>query len=32
MLPNQKIRILVVDDDPAMAKFLVNHLLRKILT
>src|SRR3954462_7958616 len=29
MLPNQKIRILVVDDDPAMAKFLVNHLLRK---
>src|SRR5437660_9011498 len=29
MLPNQKIRVLVVDDDPAMAKFLVNHLLRK---
>src|SRR3954451_3324374 len=29
MLPNQKIRILVVDDDPAMAKFLANHLLRK---
>jgi two-component system, NtrC family, response regulator AtoC len=29
MLPNQKTRILVVDDDPAMAKFLINHLLRK---
>ena len=29
MLPNQKIRVLVVDDDPAMAKFLINHLLRK---
>src|SRR5260370_38922461 len=29
MVPNQKIRVLVVDDDPAMAKFLINHLLRK---
>jgi DNA-binding NtrC family response regulator len=29
MLPNQKTRVLVVDDDPAMAKFLINHLLRK---
>ena len=29
MLPNQKLRVLVVDDDLGMAKFLVSHLVRR---
>src|SRR5437588_5299873 len=31
MAPNQKLRVLVVDDDPGMSRFLNSHLSRKNL-